>query len=408
MNKPLDYDIIIAGGGLVGASLACALRNENVRIAVIEPVTPKMAEQPSYDDRGLALSHSTIQILDGLDIWQSVKKSANPIRRVHVSNQKHFGFVRLHADMMQVKALGYVVIARDLGQVLLKKIEEAKNIDVLCPANVKGINVLFEFAEVTISENNKTKIIKSKLVVVADGAQSKLRDLLGIETEKKDYQQTAIVSNITPDQPHQDTAYERFTESGPLALLPLTKQRCVVVFTVNSKNAEQYMEMGDDKFLQALQSRFGRRLGEFQRIGARKSYPIKQVNVNEPIMDRVVILGNAAHTLHPNGAQGFNLGLRDVAGLAEILVPAIRTENDPGDRILLENYLALRAQDQKRVIRFTDGLASLFYSELPHKVIARNLGMLSTNMIPPLKKYFMRKAMGLHGKQPALVRGVPL
>jgi 2-octaprenyl-6-methoxyphenol hydroxylase len=406
MNMPLDYDIVIAGGGLVGASLACALRNENVHIAVIEPVTPKMAEQPSYDDRGLALSHSTIQILDGLDIWQSVKKSANPIRRVHVSNQKHFGFVRLHAD--KVAALGYVVIARDLGQVLLKKIEETKNIDLVCPASVKDINVFSDHVNVTISKKNNTDTIKSKLVIVADGAQSKLRDLLGIETEKKDYQQTAIVSNITPNQPHQDTAYERFMESGPLALLPLTKQRCVVVFTVNSNNAEQYMKMGDDKFLQALQSRFGRRLGEFRRIGARKSYPIKQVNINEPVMDRVVVLGNAAHTLHPNGAQGFNLGLRDVAGLAEILVPAIRTENDPGDRILLENYLALRAQDQKRVMRFTDGLASLFYSELPHKVIARNLGMLSTNMIPPLKKYFMRRAMGLYGKQPALVRGVPL
>jgi len=408
MNKPLDYDIIIAGGGLVGASLACALSNENVRIAVIEPVTPGMAVQPSYDDRGLALSYSTIQILDCLGIWQSIKKNANPIRRVHVSNRKHFGFVHLHADMMQVAALGYVVIARDLGQGLLKKINEAKNIDVLCPANVEGINVLSELAEVTINKNNKTKTIKSKLVVAADGTQSKLRDLLRIEAKVRDYQQTAIVTNITPSQPHQDTAYERFTTTGPLALLPLTKQRCAVVFTVNSQNADQFLEMEDEKFLQALQSRFGRRLGKFQRIGARKSYPIKQVNVNEQVMDRVVVLGNAAHTLHPNGAQGFNLGLRDVAGLAEILVPAIRAENDPGDRILLDNYLALRAQDQKNVIQFTEGLASLFYNELPHKIITRNLGMLFTNMIPPLKRSLMRRAMGLHGKQPALVRGVAL
>jgi 2-octaprenyl-6-methoxyphenol hydroxylase len=408
MNKLLDYDIVIAGSGLVGASLACALSNENTRIAIIEPVTPKMAEQPSYDDRGLALSYSTIQILNGLGIWQSIKKSANPIQRVHISNQKHFGFVHLHADMMQVTALGYVVIARELGQVLLKKIKQAKNIDMFCPASVKDINVLSDHATVTISKNNKTDTVKCKLIIVADGTQSKLRDLLDIKAEVKDYQQTAIVTNITLSQPHQNTAFERFTESGPLALLPLTKQRCAVVFTVNSQNAEHYLEMEDDKFLQTLQSRFGRRLGNFQRIGARKTYPIKQVNVNEPVMDRVAVLGNAAHTLHPNGAQGFNLGLRDVAGLAEILIPTIRAEKDPGHRILLENYLELRAQDQKRIMCFTDGLASLFYNELPHKVIARNTGMLFANMIPPLKRSLMRRAMGLYGKQPALVRGVIL
>lgn len=408
MNRPHDYDIIIAGGGLVGASLACALGSEQSRIAVVEPASFKQLDQPSYDDRGLALSWSTIQILRALGLWQSVKDSANPIKHIHVSNQHHFGFVHLHAETVNVKALGYVVIARDLGRALLNEIQNRHNIDFICPASVQDINMKADHAQVSISRNNKTEELNCKLVVVADGSQSKLRDLLGLETEIHDFNQTAIVSNVTPGRPHQDTAWERFTTSGPLAVLPLTKNRCAVVFTVNTGDTEKYLDCEDNYFLQALQDRFGNRLGRFQHVGARKSYPIKKIELKNPVQDRVIFLGNAAHTLHPNGAQGFNLGLRDVAGLAEILVPAIRNGKDPGDYLLLDNYLDLRQRDQKRVMCFTDGLASLFYNDLPHKILARNTGMLITNIFPPLKKAIMRGAMGLHGKQPALVRGVPI
>ena len=268
--------------------------------------------------------------------------------------------------------------------------------------------MLTDHAQVSISRNNKTEVLNCKLVVVADGSHSKLRDLLGLETEIHDFNQTAIVSNVTPGLPHQDTAWERFTTSGPLAVLPLTKNRCAVVFTVNTGETEKYLDCEDKYFLQALQDRFGYRLGRFQHVGARKSYPIKKIELKNPVLNRAIFLGNAAHTLHPNGAQGFNLGLRDVAGLAELLVPAIRNGEDPGDYLLLDNYLDLREHDQKRVMCFTNGLASMFYNDLPHKIFARNTGMLITNIFPPLKKAIMRGAMGLHGKQPALVRGVPL
>lgn len=408
MNRLHDYDIIIAGGGLVGASLACAVGPENCRIAVVEPVSFRQPDQPSYDDRGLALSWSTIQILHGLGIWQSVRDSANPIKHIHVSNQNHFGFVHLHAESVNVRSLGYVVIARDLGRALLNEIESRQNIDFICPASVQDIKMQADYAQVSISRNNNTEVLNSKLVVIADGTQSKLRERLGMETETHDFQQTAIVTNVTPGRPHQDTAYERFTSHGPLAVLPLTKNRCAVVFTVVTGDTEKYLDCDDKFFLQSLQDRFGYRLGRFQHVGTRKSYPIKKIELKNPVQDRAIFLGNAAHTLHPNGAQGFNLGLRDVAGLAELLVPAIRNGKDPGDYLLLDNYLDLREHDQKRVMCFTDGLASLFYNDLPHKVLARNAGMLITNIFPPLKKAIMRGAMGLHGKQPALVRGVPL
>ena len=403
-----DYDIIIAGGGMVGASLACALREENVRIAVIEPVSPRTSDQPSYDDRGLALSLASQRILAGLGLWRNVSGGANPIRHIHVSDRHRFGFVRLDAEMLQIQALGYVVIARELGHVLLDHLAKAKTIDVLCPATVKGVELESDHAKVNIDVGSDKKVLTSRLIIIADGTHSDVREMVGIDAQIKDYHQTAIVTNVTPGNDHNDTAYERFTDSGPMALLPLTGKRCVVVFTVNTQDADHYINMDDEAFISALQVRFGRRLGKFQRIGSRKSYPVIRLEAGDQVADRAVVLGNSAHTIHPNGAQGFNLGLRDVAGLAEVLVPALREGMDVGRQHLLERYMNLRRRDQRRVIQFSDGLASLFYNDLPHKVISRNLGMLLIDVIPTLKRSFLRRMTGLHGKQPALVRGVSL
>lgn len=401
-----DYDVIIAGGGMVGASFASVLCSERIRIAVVEAVPSRAVDQPSYDDRGLALSLSSQRIMAGLGLWETL--NSTPIRHVHISDRNHFGFVRLHAEMLHIPALGYVVIARELGRVLLDRLHKADNIDFLCPATVANVRIEPECAMVTVRIDGETRTFTSQLVVAADGTESRVRELLGIGVRTRDYGQTAIVTNVTPDKSHQEMAYERFTESGPLALLPLSEQRCAVVFTINTQDADRYSQMDGDSFRACLQSRFGRRLGEFRRIGARKSYPVRMVSAHEQVRRRVIILGNSAHTLHPNGAQGFNLGLRDVAGLAEILIPAIRADKDLGDRQLLDAYIALRQDDQRRVMRFSDGLATLFYNDLPHKVIARNTGMLLADIIPPLKRSFLRRGMGLYGRQPELVRGVAL
>ncbi len=408
MTVPPEYDIVIVGGGMVGASLACALSTQAVRIAVVETVPPKAGDQPSYDDRSLALSLASIRILDGLELWEKLADSANPIRRVHVSDQHHFGFVRLYAEMMNVPALGHVVIARELGRVLLERLNEAKNIDFLCPSTVENTSVNATGVDISIKAGKEIKTISCRLAIAADGTNSKIRELLGIKTRFKDYKQTAIVTNVTTEKPHLDTAYERFTKSGPLALLPLAEQRCGVVFTVNAQDADHYMQMDNDLFTECLQSRFGRRLGKFLRIGERKSYPIKYLETSEQVSERVVVLGNATHTIHPNGAQGFNLGLRDVAGLAEVLLPSLREGKDPGKRQLLDQYVELRQGDQKKIMRFSDGLASMFYNDLPHKVMVRNAGLLLTDMIPPLKRSFLRMTMGTCGRQPSLVRGLSI
>lgn len=407
MTSLPDYDVVITGGGMTGASLAVALSQENIRIAIIEAVSPRAGNQPSYDDRSLALSLSSQRILQGLGLWDAVSTTANPVQHIHVSDRHHFGFVRLHAETMHIPALGYVVIARELGRVLLEKISKTKNIDLICPAKVNDIVIQSDRVIVNLQGTDQ-KSISGRLIVAADGSHSRVVELLGIETMVKDYGQTAIVTNVTPGRQHQNTAYERFTSHGPLALLPLNDNRCAVVFTVYHDEAEAFMNLDENVFLNQLQSRFSRRLGEFKRLGNRKSYPMQLIHTKEQVRERIVVLGNSAHTIHPNGAQGFNLCLRDVAGLAETLIYAFRSGIDPGQRQVLNQYRDLREHDQIAVIRFTDSLAGLFYNDLPHKVLLRNTGMLLMDSFPLLKKAFMQRAMGIYGHQPALVRGVPL
>lgn len=403
-----DYDVIIAGGGMVGASLAVALAETGSRIAIIEAVAPGAVQQPSYDDRGLALSLSSQRILQLLGIWDQVAATANPIRHIHVSDQHHFGFVRLHAETLNLSALGYVVLARELGQVLLDRVNRTGNIDLLCPSQVRAVEVHEDRVTVKTGRGKSSDSHNGKLLVAADGSQSRICEMIGINRVVKDYNQTAIVTNITTGKPHRDTAYERFTTHGPTALLPLSKQCCAAVFTVNSEDAETFMKMDDDEFIRRLQGNFGYRLGVLSKPGSRKSYPLKLVAARDQVQHRLVVLGNAAHTIHPNGAQGFNLCLRDIAGLAEVLVPALRTGGDPGREQLLNRYGGLRKTDQLRIIRFTDGLVSIFCNDLPQRVVFRNLGMLFIDLCPLLKKTFTRHAMGMSGHQPAMVRGIPL
>jgi len=404
MQSPHEFDVIIAGGGLTGASLALALAGAG-RIALIEAVPPASDRQPSYDDRGLALALSSQRILQGLGVWESISNQAIPVEHIHVSDQHHFGSVRLHAEDLHRAALGYVIKARALGLALMQKIKATAAIEFICPATVTGMVTGASLTEITVVREGRQNTITGRLLVAADGSFSRLRDMLGIRTATKDYHQIAIVTSVTPDRSHENTAWERFTTDGPVALLPLAENRCAVVFTVRSEDAGRYLAMDEDEFLSGLRSRFGARLGRFQRLGARKSYPLHYLVAAEQVRERAVLLGNTAHTLHPNGAQGFNLCLRDVAGLAEVLAPVLRQGGDPGELQLLRTYEESRSADQKRVACFSDGLARLFYSGLPHKILFRGLGMLLLNACPPGRRSLARLGTGLYGKQPALVRG---
>ena len=402
---PHDYDVVIIGAGMVGASLACALAPSGLRIAIIESVSLSDNQQPSYDDRGITLSPSSKRILEHISVWQQIQTFTTPIKKIHVSEQGRFGFTHLDAVEAGQTELGHVVVARSLGHALHKHMLSFDNVNLICPAELKhfkrtgsGMSV-----EITQAENNET--LMTGLLVGADGNHSLVRRLAGINTNEKDFKQTAIVANVTTQKANNGTAYERFTPHGPVALLPIDKYRSVSVFTVKEHKAESCLGMTDDQYIESIESEFGRRLGKIEKVGQRRSYPIIFIEAIEQYQEQLILLGNAAHAIHPNAAQGFNLGLRDVAGLVECISEGIEKGLTTDDVSILESYLDLRLADQKRVMRFTNGLANSFYNEWPILSTARNIAMLLLDSIPDLKLSFIEKTMGITGLQPKLVRG---
>ncbi len=385
---------------MAGASLACGLAKEDVSIALVEERQPGDKEQQSYDDRGIALSLSSRKIFDAMGLWSKLEQSVCPIEQIHVSTQGTYGCVRMSAGLLDLDALGFVVSARELGRALFQEISNHDNIDMFCPAAATGIERDGHAVELRIRQAGGDAALTCRLLVVADGAFSGSRELVGINARTHDYRQTAIVGNVTISGDHCNTAYERFTPDGLVALLPLTDNRCVTVMVAPGDKAYGYLQADDDEYLNHLQQRFGKRLGRFSRLGARKSYPLLLVEPEQQAAERVVLLGNAAHTIHPNGAQGFNLVLRDVAGLVENLGAALREGRDVGGRDLLESYILSRKADQRQVIRFTDALQRTFNNTNPLKAFARNTTMFVLDALPPLKKEFIKRAAGLHAGRP--------
>ena len=402
------YDILISGGGLVGASLACALGGQGLRIGLIEAVPFGDISQPSYDDRAIALAQGTQRIFSGMGIWPALEAHVTPIHQIHVSDRGRFGFARLDRAEEGVPALGYVALARDLGAVLAEQLAQLDDVELICPARVSAVEITSGGASVHIETADGERALVTRLLVAADGAQSTLRELFDIPTTTWEYGQSAVITNITPQYPHKHIAYERFTDTGPLALLPMSKQRCSLVWTLQAAQVDEVMALDDAAFLARLQERFGTRLGKLQRVGKRVVYPLRLVRARESVRPRLALIGNAAHTLHPIAGQGFNLGLRDVAALAEVVMEAKRAGQDIGDESVLRRYADWRKGDHRRVIAFTDGLTRVFTSSFPPIALARNLGMLTLDLCPPAKRLFARLTMGRAGKLPRLARGLGL
>ena len=411
MNKvgESDFDVLIVGGGLVGASLACALGQTSFRVAVVESFPLGSQSQPSYDDRTIALALSSRRIFETIDVWQRLQADeANPIKHIHISDRGHFGITRLHAEDLHAEALGYVVETRALGGALYKKLQSLDNVTLFCPCEVKSVTTGDDMATAILSGADGERSFSTRLVVVADGGRSALRDQLEIDVQKKVYDQVAIVANVTPGHAHNNTAYERFTSEGPLAVLPIGRQRCAVVWSTHPEKAETILQWSDDEFLSNLQQRFGNRLGQFQRTGSRQRYPLALTQVDNPLRTRMVLIGNAAHTVHPVAGQGFNLGLRDIAALAQVLVEAEAVKQDIGSESVLQRYVDWRQHDNRRTRMFTDGLIGIFSNDFLPMVIGRNLGLLAVDLFPSIKRAFMRRTSGLTGHLPKLARGVSL
>jgi 2-octaprenyl-6-methoxyphenol hydroxylase len=401
-----SFDVAIVGGGMVGASLAAALTPLGVRVALVESVPLQSESQPSFDERTTALSNGSRRILTSMGVWDAVAPEAAPIRRIHVSDQGHFGFARIDAAEEGVAALGYVLANRVLGAALWERLARDSAITIFCPARVNDITTGAETVGLQVEAGEgPPRALHARLLVAADGANSGIRKALGIEATRWDYDQTAIISNVATRKFHDHVAYERFTDTGPLAVLPLADGRCTVVWTLAPELAQATMELDDATFLARLQERFGFRLGRFTRVGRRHAYPLALTRAEERVGQRVVIIGNAAQGLHPIAGQGFNLGLRDVATLADVIADSPATL---GDDAMLGRYDEWRRTDRRGVIAFTDGLVRLFGNPLGSVKVARDLGLLLFDVLPPAKSALSALSMGITGKLPRLARGVPL
>lgn len=405
---PARCDVVIAGGGLVGAALACALAPLGLRVLVVEAVPPRLGTQPSFDDRNSALSFGSHRILEGLGLWPALADRVGPIRHIHISDRGRLGRAELHADENGVEALGFVAPNRVLGEVLWARMAALPGLTLLCPATVEALEQGAGAARCRVVHAGATHEVAAALVVVADGAGSRLRDHLGVAASRWEYGQSAVIANVTTERPADGWAYERFCVEGPVALLPLASGDMAAIVTVPTEEAATLAAGDPAAYARVLTERFGTRLGAFQRVGTRAHYPLALVRAEEQVVGRAVIMGNAAHALHPVAAQGFNLSLRDVAALAEVLADQQAAGADLGDPAALARYRDWRIGDQREMSLFSDGVARVFSMPLESVGIIRSLGLLAFDLLPPAKLAFARHMMGLAGRLPRLARGLPL
>jgi 2-octaprenyl-6-methoxyphenol hydroxylase len=400
-----SFDVTIVGGGMVGASLAVALGQTGLRIALIEAVAHDSALQPSFDERTTALSNGSRRIMETLGVWSAVAAAATPIRKIHISDQGRFGFARIDAASQRLPALGFVVPNRALGAALWTALGAQASVRAFCPAEIRDVIPADEGVRLGVSVDGIEKMLSTRLVVAADGAQSQVRSAFGVTALTRDYDQTAVITTVLPQRFHDYVAYERFTPSGPLALLPLADGRCTLVLTLAPAQAELALNWSDEEFLAEVQRRFGFRLGRFLKVGRRVPYPLTLTRSNRTSVGRCVIVGNAAQSLHPVAGMGFNLGLRDAASLAELIAGEV---GDPGARRMLDEYDAWRAADRRGIVAFTDALVRLFGSPIGAVQRLRNMGLLAFDVLPPAKAALSLLSTGASGRMPKLARGLAL
>lgn len=394
------FDVAIVGGGLVGASLAVGLASGGRRVALIEAAPPP-ATAPSWDERCIALNHASQQIFAALGVWDALAPEAAPITSTHISEQGRFGVARFSAAEAGLDALGYNVPLRAIGQALWQRLQALGTTALYCPAQLQALQRDDEGATLQLADGER---LRARLVIAADGAGSRVRELLGIGSARRDYEQSAIVTAVRTTRPHGGCAYERFTPEGPIALLPKTRDAhtCSLVWTTPAAAVAARLAAGDAEFIAAAEACFGERLGRFVELGRRQAHPLARVLSDALRASRVLFVGNAAQSLHPVAAQGFNLGLRDVATVIEVLDAA---GADPGVAAVLDDYAARRARDRERVAGFTDHLVRLFSNRVPGLRGLRHLGLLALDLAPPLKQAVMWQNLGFGGDTPRLARG---
>lgn len=396
------HDVLIVGGGLVGASLAIALDRCGADVGLVE-VAPAGALPAVFDQRNLSFAAATVNALTALGVMAKLRTPTGPIRRIHVSREGDFGQVRLEAADYGRESFGQVVVASDFGEALEARLAELPKLTRYRPARFVGLGAGDAgTCKVRIADAGGEHEIATRLLVGADGTRSGVREALGIAADEHDYRQTLFVARVRGERGPDGTAYERFGNHGPTALLPRGDRHYGLVHGVARDEAEAVAALDEAAWLQRIQQAFGWRAGRFVSSGARSAYPIARVVATRTIGERAVLLGNAAQTIHPIGAQGFNLGLRDALTLAELVAEA----TDPGSAELLERYMQRRREDRTRTLRFSDGLARLTSNDAPLLRPLRSLGLLAASHVPAVQSMLVGGAMGFRGDVPVLCREV--
>lgn len=409
---PRQADMVIIGGGMVGVTLALMLARElpQLRVVLLEAQRfPALnPDQPlpytaGFDARNTALSRRSVQAFTELGLWPQLQAHATPIHKIHISDRGHFGLARLCAEDEQVESFGQVIENAWLGVVLLAALKQCPSVTLCDGVQVTALQTSASAASMTVQQGDAAATtLTAPLVIAADGTQSRSRDWLGLSATWHDYGQTALVTTVATSLPHQQEAFERFTADGPIALLPLpdvagqpAQTRRALVWALSTSEAARVQMLSDAEFLTEFQRAFGRRAGRFTRVGQRHAYPLQLMVAHQQTVPRAVILGNAAHSLHPVAGQGFNLCLRDALVLVETLREACAQGADIGESSRWQAYEAKRQSDQQQIIRFSDSLVRGFSNANPLLQLARNVGLLGFDLLPGAKPLVARYAMGL-------------
>lgn len=418
INLQQQYDVVIAGGGLVGGSFALLLQSmltpSSLKVLLVDSATFATDAGSSslhFDARSTALSWGSRQIYEQAGIWHKLAPDVTAISNIHVSDRGHMGATRLCSAEMSVEALGYVAENTALNKVITDSLRQRPGLDVCPESVVSQVKPVADGVDLTINQGDGTsRHVHGRLLVVADGGRSSICEQLGITIRRKTYGQQALISNIAFEKPHQGRAFERFTDTGPMAILPLPdlagEHRGALVWTLTNAEAPDIVALPDDAFLSALQQRFGYRLGQIRRSGQRQVFPLSLNLATEQIRPGIVLLGNVAHTLHPVAGQGLNLALRDARELAELIAATTVAEphGQPGTASLgtyrwLQQYEKRQQADQQRTVMFSDLTTRLFSNSHPLLAIGRNMGLLAMELMPPARHWFARQAMGMSDRR---------
>jgi 2-octaprenyl-6-methoxyphenol hydroxylase len=406
MNE--NYDLIISGAGLVGASLALALQNAPFKIAVLETHLPETLS-PHTLTRPLSLSYGSQKILETLGIWQELSDHAQVITQVHVSEEKRLGALHFRAKEENVPALGYVVPANLLQKILYQRAAQISPVQFISMQKIIDVQQQEQGVSIKLQTIQGEKKLKTELLVVAEGTHSTTRELLGMQIQEQTNDWLALTATIEISQNHQSIAYERFIQQGVVAVLPLKNvYHCRVVWVLPQSFAQTTLDWSERQFIEFFQKTLPDCLGSWRILDRSRPFPLPKLKAKEQIRAGVVLLGNSAHTLYPLAAQGFNLGLRDAAALAELLINARQQQHNLGDKQVLQSYLDWRMNDQRWIRGLTNGASQLFDLQIPGLGLLRGIGLLAADLTPLLKHKLAKRLMGLSGKLPKLARGVAI